>query len=81
MDRKEIVEKLTDIFRNVFSDDSIELSEEMTPEDVENWDSLTNMMMIEEIQQAFGFRFKLKQLPTLNVVGNIIEAIQQNLDQ
>lgn len=81
MEKKEIVEKLTGIFRIVFSDDSIELREEMTPEDVDNWDSLTNMMMIEEIQQTFNFRFKLKQLPTLNVVGNIIEAIQLNLEQ
>lgn len=81
MDKIEIVNQLTEIFRNVFSDDTIELREDMTTEDVENWDSLTNMMMIEEIQQVFGFRFKLKQLPTLNTVGNIIEAIRQNLEQ
>lgn len=77
MDKKEIINQLTEIFRNVFSEDTIELREDMTPEDVENWDSLTNMMMIEEIQQHFNIRFKLKQLPNLKNVGSIVDAIEE----
>lgn len=80
MERKEIIETLTAIFADVFSEEGIELRDEMSAEDVENWDSLTNMMMIEEIQEKFGFRFKLKQLPTLTNVKNIVDAIESNLN-
>ena len=81
MEKEEILEQLTAIFAEVFSDETIELRDDLSAEDVENWDSLTNMMMIEEIQRIFGFRFKLKQLPNLKNVRSIVEAIEQNLAQ
>lgn len=77
MERNEIMIQLSAIFANVFSDDSIELRDDLSAEDVENWDSLTNMMMIEEIQQHFNIRFKLKQLPNLKNVGSIVDAIEE----
>ena len=39
MNRNEIVEKLTNVFHEVFNDNSIVLRDEMTAADVENWDS------------------------------------------
>lgn len=77
MERNEIINQLSAIFADVFSDDSIELRDDLSVEDVENWDSLTNMMMIEEIQQHFNIRFKLKQLPNLKNVGSIVDAIEE----
>ena len=41
MTREDVFEKLTEIFQDVFDDDSIELSEETTAEDIEDWDSLS----------------------------------------
>ena len=46
MNRNEVIEKLTPIFREVFSDNSIELRDNMTADDVERWDSLSHMIMI-----------------------------------
>ena len=48
MERTEIVEKLTAIFRNVFNSENIVLRDDMTADDVDNWDSLTHMAMISE---------------------------------
>ena len=42
MNRNEVIEKLTPIFREVFSDNSIELRDNMTADDVERWDSLSH---------------------------------------
>jgi acyl carrier protein len=76
MDKKVIIEKLTPIFREVFSDPNLVLTDELTANDVDNWGSLTHMTMMAEVEQTFGIAFKLKELKKLNTVGELIEAIQ-----
>lgn len=80
MESQEIMERLTVIFREVFEDEDIVLSEDQTAEDIENWDSLSHMMLIAAIEKEFGFKFKLKQLSLLVSVGGILSAIKSNLE-
>lgn len=80
MESQEIMERLTVIFREVFEDEDIVLSEDQTAEDIENWDSLSHMMLIAAIEKEFGFKFKLKQLALLVSVGGILSAIKSNLE-
>lgn len=79
MEKNEIVEKLTGIFRNVFTDDTLILTDEMTANDVEKWDSLTHMLMINEVESAFNIKFKLKDLNKMKNVGNLIEIVTSKL--
>ena len=81
MEKEEIKERLTVIFREVFEDEEIVLADEQTAEDIENWDSLSHMMLIAAIEKDFAFKFKLKQLSSLGSVGGIISAIEANLEQ
>ena len=80
MESQEIMERLTVIFREVFEDEDIVLSEDQTAEDIETWDSLSHMMLIAAIEKEFGFKFKLKQLSLLVSVGGILSAIKSNLE-
>ena len=79
MERNEILEKLTAIFRTTFNDSELVLNDEMNAGDVENWDSLTNMLMISEVESQFGIRFKLKELNQLKNVGSIISILEEKL--
>ena len=79
MDRTEIVNKLTEIFRTVFNNAELILSEEMTAEDVENWDSLTHMLMISDVEKKFCIKIKLRELNKLNTVGNLIDLIESKV--
>lgn len=79
MERTEIIEKLTAVFQDVFSDNSILLDNEMTANDVEKWDSLTHMLLISTIEEKFGVKFKLKELNKLKKVGDIIEILGEKL--
>jgi len=74
-----IVEKLTPIFRKVFNDETIVLSNELTANDVSNWDSLTHMLMIGQVENSFSIKFKLKELGKLNNVGSLIQLIESKL--
>lgn len=77
MKREDIIEKLTAIFREVFNDSSIVLKDEMTANDVENWDSLTHMLMISMVEERFGVKFRLKELNKLKQVGDIITVLEE----
>lgn len=79
MNRNEIVEKLTLVFHEVFNDNTIVLREDMTAADVENWDSLTHMLMITKVEEVFGIKFKLKELNKLKMVGDLISTIEVKL--
>jgi len=79
MERNEILEKLTAIFRTTFNDSELVLNDEMNAGDVENWDSLTNMLMISEVESQFGIRFKLKELNQLKNIGSIISILEEKL--
>lgn len=81
MDRNEIIEKLTVIFRTVFKNDVIVLRDDMTADDVDNWDSLTHMAMISEVEKCFSIKFKLKELNKLRQVGDLIATIESKLQQ
>ncbi len=75
MTKEAIIEKLNEIFRDVFDDESIEVTDEMTAEDIEDWDSLTHLTMISEVESAFGMRFKMKDISTMKNVGEMIALI------
>ena len=78
MEKNEIIEKLNTICKEVFEDETFELDESMTVGDVDGWTSLTNMMLIAEVEKSFGFKFKLRELGTLDNIGAFIIAIQSN---
>lgn len=80
MEKNEILEKLTAIFRTTFNDSELVLNNEMNAGDVDNWDSLTNMLMISEVESQFGIRFKLKELNQLKSVGDIARIIEEKLN-
>ena len=75
MEYEVALEKLTPIFRQVMNDPNLELKSEMTAEDVERWDSLSHMMLINAIQMQFGIRFKLSELNKIRSVGDFVNAL------
>ena len=79
MDRKEIFEKLTIIFRDVMDNDEIVLEENTTAEDIEEWDSLAHVQLIEKIEAEFGVRFSAKEMTSWDDVGEFVDSIQQKI--
>lgn len=79
MEKVEITNRLTPVFRKVFGDDQLELTDELSALDVENWDSLTHMLLITEIENDFSIKFKLKDLNKMLNVGDMITIISSKL--
>lgn len=77
---QQIIDKLNGIFRKVFEDNSIQVSKEMTANDVEKWDSLSHLTMIAAVEKEFGIKFKLKELVSMKNVGDLIVNIEKKLN-
>ena len=79
MQKPEITIKLTSIFQKVFNDNAIELSDELTANDIDKWDSLNHMLLISEIEEAFTIKFRLKDLNKMRNVGDMITIIESKM--
>ena len=75
MEKSEVIHKLTTVFRTVFSNETMVLTNELTANDVENWDSLTHMLLITEVESTFLIKFRLKDLNKMRNVGDMIDII------
>lgn len=73
----EINEKLTNVFREVFDDDTITLHDEMTADDVDAWDSLSHVNLMIATELAFGIEFKQSEIQSFKNVGELIERIKE----
>lgn len=74
-----IYAKLDRIFQDVFDDDSIHVTPETTADDIEDWDSLEHITLINAVQRAFHMKFKMKEISSMKNVGEMAEIIAQRM--
>lgn len=79
MSREEVFEKLNEIFREYFDDDTIELTEETTADDIEDWDSLEHINLIVTIENEFGMKFSMGEVTTMKNVGEMVDIISDRI--
>lgn len=77
MNKSEILEKLTPIFRDVFEMSDLVLTDDLSANDVDNWTSLTHMLIMTKIEETFNITFKLKELKKLQNVGDMITVLEE----
>lgn len=75
MNREEILSKINEIFQDAFDDESLEISEATTANDIEGWDSLMQMNLIEMIEDEFEFQFTMDEVAGLKNVGSIVDVV------
>ena len=77
----EIKEAIKEILIKVLKHNNFVLEDKLTAADVDGWDSLSHMMIISEIENKFGIRFKLKELNKMNNIGDLIELVGIKIEQ
>ena len=79
MNREEVIEKLTPIARTIFENQDMVLADDMSADNVATWTSLAFMQFLTEIENQFGFKFKMMELFNLKTMGNIIASIEKHM--
>jgi len=75
MNRKEIEKKLEKVFRDVFDDEKINIFNEMTADDIEEWDSLMHIHLILAIEKVFNIHFDTTEVVNTENVGEFIDLL------
>ncbi len=67
---------LTEVFHDVFDDDSIVVTPELTASDVAEWDSLSHIRLVVAVEKKFGLKFSAAEVGRLKNVGEFVSLIR-----
>ena len=81
MEKEKIYERLNNVFRDVFDDDSICVKPETTSNDIEDWDSLEHINLVVAVEQEFGMKFNMNEVTTMKNVGEMVEIIMTRMQK
>lgn len=79
MTREEVMNKVQDIFRDVFDDDSLVIVDSTNSDDIEDWDSLEHIALIVSMEKEFNMKFDIKEVGKLANVGEMVDLIVSKL--
>lgn len=75
MTREEVYERLNKVFRDVFDDENIELNDETTSDDIEDWDSFEHINLVVAVEDEFSFKIPMGKVITMKNVGEMVDII------
>ena len=70
-----IIEKLLPIFKNVFDDDDLIITNLTSAKDISGWDSLAHIRLVVAIEKSFHLRFTANEISELENVGEMVNLI------
>ena len=79
MSRAEILDKVADKIREIFDDPTLEITEETTAADVEEWDSLEQINILVAMEKLFGVKFSVGEVEGLRDVGELVSLVESKL--
>lgn len=79
MNHQEIIKEMNKIFIEVLDLSTVELKEETTASDIEEWDSLNNIQLIVAIETFFEVIFKSTEIENFKNIGEMALSIGDKL--
>ena len=75
MSREDVFERLNEVFREEFDDESITVCDSTTADDIDGWDSLEHIDLIAAVEDSFGVRFSMAEVTVMKNVGDMADLI------
>lgn len=75
MTREEVYERLNKVFQDVFDDETIEVDDETTADDVDEWDSFEHINLVVAVEEEFSFKIPMGKVVTMKNVGEMVDII------
>ena len=69
--------KLEEIIANIFELDPSQIKKEMTPVDIETWDSLSQLNLISAIEKEFQIKLEIDEIFTVMKIGDIYDLLSK----
>jgi len=75
MTREEILAQINEIFISTLDNEGISITESTEAKDVDEWDSLMHVLLVDTIEKHFDIRFKASEIQNWSNIGAIIDSI------
>lgn len=75
MERNEVLKQVNDVFIDILDNTSIVLTNQITANDIEEWDSLAHIHLVVAIERRFKIRFGSKEIQSWENVGEMVDCI------
>jgi len=79
MSRQEILDNVAEVIRGIFDDESLEITDETTAADVEDWDSLEQINILVACERRFKVKFSVGDVEGLRNVGELVDLVASRL--
>lgn len=73
--RDNVFEKVADILRDVLDVPELPVTEDITMEDVEDWDSVAQMTIMSALESEFKIELSLDKIVAMTSVRSIVDAV------
>lgn len=77
MTREEVFERLNKVFQEVFDDETIQVNDDTTSEDIDDWDSFEHINLIVAVEEEFSIKIPMGKVVTMKNVGEMADIILQ----
>lgn len=78
--KTEIMDGITEVFRDILDDKTLTLADDTTAADVEGWDSLNHIDLIVAVEKRFKVKFTTREVTGLRNVGELAALVQRKAD-
>ena len=75
MTENEHLEKLLNLVADTLNVPKGELSKDSTRDSVEEWDSLSHIILILAIEREFQYKFSIDQIEKINSIADIVDCV------
>jgi len=75
MTRKDVLDNVQEIFRDIFDEHDMVIEDKTNSDDVEEWDSLNHINLVSAIEKEFKIKFALGELMSLKDVGAMVDLM------
>jgi acyl carrier protein len=79
MQREDILSEIAPLCQSVFARPDLEIKEELDATMIDTWTSLSFMHLLHEVENHFGFKFKLFELLGIRCIGDLVSVIALHL--
>tara|TARA_X000001036_G_scaffold271170_1_gene251768 strand:- start:368 stop:610 length:243 start_codon:yes stop_codon:yes gene_type:complete len=79
MNHSEIISIVQNIFRDVFDNENLNIKRNSNSDNIDDWDSLNNILLIVEIEKKLSIKFNIGEISTFKNVGEMCDAIKEKI--
>lgn len=75
MTREELFGKVQEIFRDIFDNEALEITDSTNSSDIDDWDSINHINLVVAIENEIHIKFSFDDLAALKNVGAMVDLM------